>query len=118
MMKRSSLERTLELLLKAHNITGYEREYAFAKDIGRRWRFDFAWPKEKVAVEVEGGTWTYGRHNRPSGFEGDVEKYNVAAVRGWLVLRITSEMLKRPKDVISLVCQALVRRLDKDAGLE
>lgn len=53
----------------------------------RRWRFDYAFPKFKVALEVEGGVWTGGRHVSPKGFLGDMEKYNTAAVMGWRVLR-------------------------------
>jgi very-short-patch-repair endonuclease len=53
----------------------------------RRWRFDIAWPDLKVAVEVEGGVFVRGRHNRPTGFINDCEKYNAAAVMGWRVLR-------------------------------
>src|SRR5690606_6883288 len=49
---------------------------------GRNWRLDFAWPEHRVAVEVEGGTRTGGRHVRPRGFEKDVEKYNELAQRG------------------------------------
>ena len=39
-----------------------EREYIFAPP--RRWRFDFRWPGHMLAVEVEGGVYTNGRHNR------------------------------------------------------
>lgn len=59
----------------------------------RKWRFDFAWPDKKIAVEVEGGTWQIGRHQRASGFAADCEKYNAAAVLGWRVLRFTTEMI-------------------------
>jgi very-short-patch-repair endonuclease len=59
----------------------------------RKWRFDIAFPSAKVAVEVEGGVWTKGRHTRPSGFRADMEKYNAAAVLGWRVLRV------EPKDL-------------------
>lgn len=59
------------------------------------WRFDFAWPDLKVAVELEGGTWVRGRHTRPMGFEGDAWKYNVAQLMGWVVLRYTGDMLDR-----------------------
>lgn len=31
-----------------------ESEFYFAKELGRRWRFDFAWPEQLVAVEIEG----------------------------------------------------------------
>lgn len=55
----------------------------------RRWRFDYALPTFKVAIEVEGGVWTAGRHTRPKGFLGDIEKYNAAAALGWRVLRVT-----------------------------
>jgi hypothetical protein len=32
-----------------------EPEYAFAKALGRNWRFDWCWPDFKIALEVEGG---------------------------------------------------------------
>ena len=60
----------------------------------RRWRFDFAWPEFKVALEAEGGTYGKGRHVRPTGFEKDCEKYNEATLMGWRVYRFTSKMIK------------------------
>jgi len=69
-----------------------EREYRF--DTNRRWRFDFAWPQYKLAVELEGGHRIRGRHNRGDGFQADCEKYNAAQLAGWIVLRYTSEHLR------------------------
>lgn len=57
----------------------------------RRWRFDYAIPAKKVAVEVDGGVWTGGRHINPAGYINDMEKLNTAASMGWLVLRITTD---------------------------
>lgn len=53
----------------------------------RKWRFDYAIPEHKIAIEVEGGVWTGGRHTSSVGFLGDMEKYNTATVMGWRVLR-------------------------------
>lgn len=55
----------------------------------RRWRFDHCWPAKRLAVEVEGGIWTNGRHSRGKGFMSDCEKYSRAALDGWCVLRTT-----------------------------
>jgi hypothetical protein len=49
------------------------REFRFHPE--RRWRFDYAWPGAWLAVEVEGGVWTRGRHLRGAGFIRDCEKY-------------------------------------------
>lgn len=67
-----------------------EREYLFHPK--RRWRFDFAWPdpKIKLAVEVEGGIWSGGRHNRALGFEQDAVKYAHAAILGYRVIRVST----------------------------
>lgn len=59
----------------------------------RKWRFDYAIPAHKIAVEVEGGVWTGGRHTSPKGFLGDIEKYNTATVMGWRVLRTIPDEL-------------------------
>jgi len=55
----------------------------------RMWRFDYAFPEHKIALEVEGGVYTQGRHTRPLGFLGDIEKYNTATLMGWRVFRCT-----------------------------
>jgi very-short-patch-repair endonuclease len=63
----------------------------------RRFRFDYAWPKEKIAVEIEGGIWTQGRHSRGPGMMSDMEKYNMAAKMGWRVFRFTPKELANAK---------------------
>ena len=71
---------------------GLEVECRFDPD--RKWRFDMAWPDRMIAVEVEGGTWSHGRHTTGSGFERDCEKYNRAAQLGWRVFRFTGAMIR------------------------
>jgi very-short-patch-repair endonuclease len=85
----SELERAFSTLLKQHKIPPPEAEYPLLANIGRKHRADFAWPKFKVAVEVEGGAFIGGRHVQGGGFEKDIEKYNLCALQGWIVLRAT-----------------------------
>lgn len=63
----------------------------------RLWRFDYAFPEHKIALEVEGGVWTGGRHTSSVGFLKDIEKYNTATLMGWRVLRTTPDELYRLK---------------------
>ena len=81
----------VRLLCTLHRFPEPEPEYRFHRV--RRWRFDFAWPEHKVALEIEGGVWTRGRHVRPHGFLRDIEKYNWATALGWRVLRATPQMV-------------------------
>lgn len=68
---------------------------------GRKFRFDAANPSKKIAIEIEGGIWIAGRHNRPIGMEQDMKKYNAAVVDGWKVLRYSPDTLrKRPYELI------------------
>lgn len=57
----------------------------------RRWRFDYAVPEIKLAVEYDGVS-NYGhagRHSSLVGMTGDNEKFNTANLMGWTVLRFT-----------------------------
>ena len=85
--RASPLEAKFALIWRALRGPPLEREYRFAPP--RRWRFDFAHPASRFAVEVEGGIWNRGRHNRPKGFIADCEKYSAAALAGWTVVRLT-----------------------------
>ena len=60
-------------------------ELQFAKP--RKFRFDLAIPKKKIAIEFEGGVFTRGRHTRSKGYLRDMEKYNLATLHGWKLLR-------------------------------
>jgi very-short-patch-repair endonuclease len=72
----------------------------------RKWRFDYAWPSQKLALEVEGGVFTQGRHTRPVGFLKDMEKYNCAAMMGWRILRTTPDKLIK-QETIELIKQSI-----------
>ena len=81
----SYLEDAFEIWLSQTDLPEPEREYRFAPP--RRWRFDFAWPEHKVAVEIEGGLFKGGRHQSLDGFLKDAEKYEAALLKGWTVYR-------------------------------
>lgn len=63
-----------------------EVEYRFHPH--RQWRFDFAWPAQMFAVEIEGGLYKGGRHQSLKGFIADCEKYEEAMILGWTVYRV------------------------------
>lgn len=67
------------------------REYLFHPT--RKWRFDYALPALRIAVECDGGVWTGGRHVSPQGYVKDMEKFNAAAELGWVVLKFTPQQL-------------------------
>lgn len=92
--------------LKATDAPAPVTEYAFAKSIGRRWRFDLAWPDRLVAAEIDGGSWIQGRHNTGTGFEADCEKMSHAAALGYRVLRLTPRMIREGM-ALTLILAAL-----------
>ena len=109
----SHLEFTLDQQIAAAGLPRPEREHRFAPP--RRWRFDFAWPARRIAAEVEGGTWSRGRHVRGRGFEADCEKYNAAALAGWRVLRFTGAMVEDGR-ALATIEEALCRRWRSRSG--
>lgn len=76
----------------------------------RKWRLDWAWPERLIALEVEGGVWTGGRHTRPTGFLNDMIKYNEAAALGWRILRC------QPKTLCTVATVELLRRAMGQTG--
>ena len=58
------------------------------------WRFDYAWPTRKLALEVDGGLFTQGRHTRGLGRLGDMEKLSSGAIGGWRVLYVSPAQLR------------------------
>lgn len=99
----SRLEHRFELLW--HTLNGPKLESEFRFHPARRWRADYAHLESRTLIELEGGVWVGGRHNRAAGFVADAEKYFEAALAGWRVVRlvdsqITPENLSRLLDAI------------------
>jgi very-short-patch-repair endonuclease len=99
-MRRSNGELILESHLKAYKVP-FEAEYQFHPT--RKWRADFALPAKMVLIEVEGGIYTYGRHNRPKGMIGDMEKYNEANRLGWRILRYTTKQVENGEAIRNIL---------------
>lgn len=107
-----------------------DTEFQFALSLGRRWKFDLAWPELHIAFEQEGATFAGrmvvvqvgferrkgrqiplkpgtvlrlgGRHNQGAGFDKDCEKYNHAAALGWRVIRASTRMIRDGEAIAQL----------------
>jgi len=84
--KRQGRDQAFDALCEAHGLPAPVSEYEFAKDIGRKWRFDHCWPDYDVALEVQGGLFVGGRHARGAALLDEHEKLNAAAAHGWRVV--------------------------------
>ena len=76
-------------------------EYKFHKT--RKWRFDFVNLEHKLAIECDGAVWANGRHTRGSGYVGDMEKFNQAALYGFRVMKF------QPKEMLTLSTAELIK---------
>lgn len=107
-MKMSYLEQRFATALMAFgkDLPPAQREYRFAPP--RRWRFDWCWEAEKVAVEIDGGYFRPdgGRHNTKS----DREKLAAAKRLGYHVLHFTAPELRDSETVIETVRAVLNSR--------
>ena len=70
---------------------------------------DFAWPDHRVCVEIQGGTWARGAHNRGAGYAKDRMLNNQRQLAGWTILEFTSDHLDAD-EAVPVVCQALRQR--------
>ena len=121
----SNLEQQFAFQVKSYGLPEPATEYRFAahyvglgrgvrerllKNQLRDWRFDFAWPDIKLAVEIEGinpdGS---SRHQRIKGFNGDLRKYHAAQSLGWTVYRTGRQMIKSGESI--LLIQKLIFNL-------
>lgn len=122
----------MALLLRGMNIN-FEREFYFHSV--RKWRFDFAIPEKKIAIEIEGGTFgkivvcnhchkkvffvtktgkiayvrQAGGHNSGKGYKKDIEKYEEASFLGWTLLRFTTVQVERNPQK---VCESILRAIE------
>lgn len=121
---------------------GFESEYQFHET--RKYRFDWAIPEYKIAIEYEGlgpnfknpnnnapkkqpnnkteqisaadyrslmaggaAASNKSRHTTGTGYTEDCNKYNLAQVNGWLVLRFTAMNIDKLSEFIE---QAVIQR--------
>jgi len=75
------------------NGLAFVREYQFDKANKRKWRNDYYLPELNLAIEVEGGVWSNGRHTRGRGYLNDMDKYNAVTMAGIRLLRIDTDRL-------------------------
>lgn len=114
MARSSPLEdRFADRWQQRYPLLGFKREYSLPaweawaierKHLGLvsrrvRYRADFAWPDAEVALEIQGGTWTLGKHSSGVGIERDCAKAFTAQASGWLCLAMTGTMLKTQEGI-------------------
>ena len=117
----SDLERTFDTRWRQLDGPELVAEYEF--DPARQWRFDRAHMYARIAIEIDGGTWGKrdkngvlrpGRHNTGAGYRDDCIKLNAASSLGWLVYRLTSDMLRdAPAQHLQPIIDKIVDLMDE-----
>ena len=68
----------------------YVEEYKFDQLFNRKFRFDFAIIDKKIAFEIDGATFSGGRHVRGKGYNSDLVKYFLAGAQQWRIFTIST----------------------------
>lgn len=76
----------------------------FHFSIERNYRLDYAIPKYKIGIEVNGGVWAKGNsgHSSGKGILRDYEKSNLAQSLGWKLIIVTPKEMKNFK-ILSII---------------
>ena len=99
---RSKLELALAFQIRAAGLITPVVEFKAIP--ARRYRWDFAWPGQKLLVEVQGGIWAKG-----------AEKLNLATLAGYRCITVTGEQIKSGQ-ALQLILQALSP--DSEGGVD
>lgn len=86
-VEKETIKRVLWVLHREKKIPDYVEEFRFHPT--RKFRFDWAIPSLKIAIEFEGLMSKKSRHTTVTGYSNDCRKYNSAQILGWKVLRYT-----------------------------
>lgn len=115
--QRLAFQKAMTDQVKAAHLQFPVFEYQFHSI--RKWQIDFAWPLDKLAVELEGGIYFKkgGGHRSISGFEANLEKYNALAIEGWYLIRILPEWLDRKNGKALDLIKAFFNQLDRRNAL-
>jgi len=110
--RKSRAESAFECVWRLRGAPGVEMHPEFRFHPTRRWRFDYAFPQHKLAVELDGrGRGGHpGRHHSITGASKDYAKLNAAAVLGWRVLRFQSHERAMVNRWVDTVIEALEER--------
>jgi hypothetical protein len=110
----------LDLQCKLVGLPLPEKEYRF--DPERKWRIDYCWPDQKLAVEIEGGIYgtgqpcpvckrrSVGAHTSIERLKSDLEKYDELAIAGFWLLRFMPEDVEQGRAI------AVIRRWFQERG--
>jgi very-short-patch-repair endonuclease len=94
-MGDSPLELELLQQIRWAGLPEPEREYRACHP--RRYRWDMAYPKINLLIEVQGGIWRKSAHSTGVGISRDYEKNNIAVANGWRVLYFSAGMVHSGK---------------------
>lgn len=76
---------------------------------GRKYAIDLAFPKIKLAIEVDGWEW-HGKHK--GDFERDRERQNLLTINGWRILRYSAGQIRA--DIQACVDQIKIATGERD----
>lgn len=105
--EKATLSLLLHELCKKYNLQLYEEVMAIPD---RKFRFDWAIPAIKVAIEYEGLFSEKSRHTTIEGFTKDCEKYNLTQLNGWKVFRYTAVNYQQAYQQIDDIINQLIEK--------
>jgi hypothetical protein len=103
----SALERRFAIALRRAGLPPPKEHYDVVHDGRRIMEADFAYPRERIAIELHGAS----IHRRPGVWEDDQEKTAELSAAGWTLVPVTFKQLeKSEKTVTDRIARTLAQR--------